>query len=300
MKAVILGFLIPALFIVAFPNISRAQNTPASGGTNAAQVSNLKSNAQDDEGSKPFKPHWSFMIGLNSSGTPGDKGGGQNANDLSFTVTRDLSESGDFISLGLMGGQQKVEGSQAKYGSLMMDGGVALGIFSPSLSLTVQTGESSFSTSGGLNLGFQFFNDISLGLNFTGGISSRQAPSLQLDSRNFGGGLSVIWATSDIFSLSLSGQTSAEIASQLKIKLPNQTITLPLNNQNPVVIPSSSIGFNWAFIKDFSLSGSFQRSMEIQPTGPSYSPSLGEAINNTEPTILYFTGYTVGLTFSFQ
>lgn len=252
------------------------------------------------EGTGPFKPYWGFMIGLNSSGTPGDQGGGQNANDISFTVTREFSEAGDFLSAGLMGGSQKVSGSFVKYGSLSLDGGLSLGIFTPSLSMTAQTGENTFALSSGLNLGFQIFNDINFGVNFTGGLSNRQAPNLELDSRNFGGGLSIIWATSDIFSLSLSGLTSAEAPYQLKVILPNQTLTIPLPNQQLVVIPSSAIGFNWAFIKDFTLSGSFQRSEEFEPAGLSYSPSLGEFTNNANPETLYFSGYNVGLTFSFQ
>jgi hypothetical protein len=254
----------------------------------------------DPADSAPFKPHWGFMVGFNSAGTPGDKGGGQNANDISFTVTRELSEGGDFFSAGIMGGSQKVEGSFAKYGSLTLDGGLGLGIFSPSLSLSAQTGESSFALSGALNLGFQVVGDINLGLNVTGGLSNRKAPGVELDSKNFGGGLSVIWATSDIFSLSLGGQTSAEVAYQLILGSGGTLLKIPLSNLGTVAIPSASLGFNWAFIKDFTLSGSFQRSEEIQPAGIGYSPSLGESFNNPAPQTLYFSGYNLGLTFSFQ
>lgn len=53
-----------------------------------------------------FKPHWDFQLGLTSSGTPGDHGGGGSSSDLAFTATDNFTESGDFISLeGLEGGR---------------------------------------------------------------------------------------------------------------------------------------------------------------------------------------------------
>ena len=257
-----------------------------------------------------FKPHWGFELGLNSSGTPGDNGGGGAANDLSFTATRELSDSGSFFSLSAMGGSQKVEGYTAKYGSLSANGGLGLGFFQPSLSLSAQTGEESlFATTAGLNLGFQIFDDISIGVNFTGGFSSHKTPlplllpgapdvEVEVDGKNWGGGLSFIWATSEIFSLTLSGQNSNEITYQLKFKGPKVDLTVPLNQSS--VIPSTSLGFNWAFVKDFALNGSVQRSAEFEPAGTSYSPSLGEVVNNDTATTLYFSGYSIGLTFNFE
>lgn len=253
-----------------------------------------------------FKPHWGFELGLTSNGTPGDKGGGAAANDLSFTATDEITESGNFFSISGTGGSQKVEGYSAKYGSLSLNGGLGLGVFSPSLSLSAQTGEESlFATTAGLNLGFQIFDDISLGLNFTGGLSSHETPTgipgvnIEIDGKSLGAGLSFIWATSEIFSLSLNGQTTNEITYQFKLKNQTQSLTFPLANQNSI-IPSSSIGFNWAFLKDFALNGSVQRSEEFQPAGKSYSPSLGETVDNLEPTTLFFSGYSVGLTYSFE
>lgn len=201
-----------------------------------------------------------------------------------------------------------------------MSGGLGLGFFLPSLSLTAQTGdEALLSTTAELNLGFQLFDDISIGVMLNGGFSSHQVPlsvlvsesiisllpdpnvsipdtPFRIDSKNWGGGLSFIWATSDIFTLSLSGQTTNENTDQL------QNLSTMKKNEfdQTTVIPSSSIGCDWAFIKDFSLNVTLQRSEEIEPSGLSYSPSLSQFVYNEKAATLYFSGYSVGLTYSFQ
>jgi hypothetical protein len=256
-----------------------------------------------------FKPHWEFQIGLTSSGTPGDQGGGGTASDLTFTATDNFNEAGDFISFEGMGGRQKLEGGFAKYGDLSVAGGLGLGFFSPSLSLTAQTGDSALlSTTAGLNLGFQIFDDICVGLLMSGGLSSHQIPLsaldpalpdtlIEIDSRNYGGGLSLIWATSEIFSFSLTGLTTVENTYQIQ----NLAHTAKLSSAGQdTVLPSSSFGFDWAFIKDFSLNVTLQRSEELEPAGLSYSPTLSQTVFNDAPTTLYFSGYSVGLTYTFQ
>ena len=256
-----------------------------------------------------FKPHWEFQLDLTSSGTPGDKGGGGSASDLAFTATENFNETGNFISFEGMGGRQKLEGGFAKYGDLSVTGGLGLGFFVPSLSLTAQTGDAAlFSTTAGLNLGFQIFDDICVGLLLNGGLSSHQIPLsaldpalpdtlIEIDSRNVGGGLSFIWATSEIFSFSLTGLTTVENTYQIQNLAHTFKLTVPGQD---TVLPSSSFGFDWAFIKDFSLNVTLQRSEELEPAGLSYSPTLSQTVFNGAATTLYFSGYSVGLTYTFQ
>ena len=255
-----------------------------------------------------FKPHWDFQLGLTSSGTPGDKGGGGSSSDLSFTATDNFNKSGDFISFEGMGGRQKLEGSFAKYGDLSVSGGLGLGFFLPSLSLAAQNGDSALlSTTANLSLGFQIFDDIGFAVLMNGGFSSHQIPLsalnpalsdtlVEIDSRNLGGGLSFTWATSEIFSFTLSGLTTTEITYQIQNLA--HTVKVSSSGQS-TVLPSGSFGFDWDFIKDFSLNVSLQRSEELEPSGISYSPSLSQVVDNPTATTLHFSGYSVGLTYSF-
>ena len=120
---------------------------------------------------------------------------------------------------------------------------------------------------------------------------------IEIDSRNYGTGLSLIWATSEIFSFSLSGLTTIENTYQIQ----NLAHTFKLSGVGQdTVLPSSSFGFDWAFIKDFSLNVTFQRSEELEPAGLSYSPTLSQTVFNNSATTLYFSGYSVGLTYGFQ
>ena len=72
----------------------------------------------EDQSEKTFVPHWSGELSLARSSQPAGNGQGQTENDLAFTATDNLSESGNFISLGAEGGNQKVEGGQSAYGTL--------------------------------------------------------------------------------------------------------------------------------------------------------------------------------------
>lgn len=330
-----LGFLTVSAFLGAFvlssqaPNVSGAVTPTASvpspmptaaphetGGDKLAPPDSAPTTADDQaktkEDEKPFAPHWTGQLGLNYSSQPSQQGIvgvnlGQVTKDLSFTGTYNLSESGHFVSLGIMGGQQKVEGADTNYGSFTLDGGLGLGIFFPSLSIVVQQGASALnSISSTLNLNFQIFDPLTIGLILGGGVESHQGPVSQIlgtndaideiDSNSWSGGVIINFTPWNFLSLSLTAQQEYDTTYQYQTISHTNVISLNQSSR----IPSLTLEPDITFWKDFVLEPSVQIGQEFYPAGKIYSKLLGRTVNFSTPTTQSFTGYSICLAYNFE
>jgi hypothetical protein len=260
---------------------------------------------------KPFAPHWTGQLGLNYSNQPGQQAiagvTGQVTKDLTLTGTYNLAESGHFVSLGITGGQQKVEGADTNYGSFTLDGGLGLGIFFPSLSIVVQQGASALnSISSTLNLNFQVFDPLIVGLTLGGGLESHQGPVSQIlgtsdaideiDSNSWSGGVIINFTPWNFLSLSLTAQQEYDTTYQYQTISHTNAISLNQNSR----IPSITLEPDITFWKDFVLELSVQVGQEFYPAGTIYSKLLGRTVNFSTPTTQSFTGYSIGLAYNFE
>ncbi len=261
------------------------------------------SNPREESLNAAFTPHWSGQLDFTRLGQPSNQGGGQTQTELGFTATDNLSESGDFLSLGASAGSQKVEGNQSGYGTLSVGAGLGIGLFSPSLTVEGQYGQAGLKTySGTLNLDFQPLDALTLGLSLGGGFQGHQRPVSQstgtVDTKNWTTGINAAFqAFADLgFNASLQQQT--DITYSYQTLLLGVLHTQSANQADR--IPSVTLGVDWDFVKDFTLEGTGEFGQEFYPAGTFYSPVLGETVTTTKPTSQNFAGYSLALVWNFD
>jgi hypothetical protein len=264
------------------------------------------SQAGDEE--EPFKPHWSGQVGLTYSTLPTSQGQGQIQKELNFTGTYNLTEGGDYFSLGITGGQQKVEGVDTNYGELILEGGLVMGIFLPTLSYQGQQGASALnSNTVDLNLNFKIFDPLEIGPLMDVGLQSHQGALSQLgltsdaideiDSGNLTLGAMVTFIPwEDFLTLTLTGQQ--EFDDTYKYENVTHTVSHPVNQRDR--IPSLTLGEDATFWKDFELELAEQAGREYYPAGTVYSPILGRTVTNAKAATQSFEGFSVALMYNFQ
>jgi hypothetical protein len=269
--------------------------------------------SDDDSGGdadKSFVPHWSGQLQLNHSDQPSQQGGGQTTNDLTLTGTDNFNEAGStYFSAGLTGGSQKVEGVQSHYGALSVGGGLELGVFLPSLTLQGQYGESALKNySGTLDLNFQVFDPLTVGLEFVGGLESHQGPASQviivlatsdklveIDTKEWTAGITSTFQAFDDLSFLTTLEQETDITYQWQTV--NQVRKKEIDQEDR--IPSITLGFDWTFLKDFTLEVTGQYGKEYIPAGTTYSPILAETITTSTATTQNFYGDNISLTYDF-
>ncbi len=286
----------------AIPN----DQPPTTYGENLKKSEKEDEAKSDEESEKPFVPHWTGQLGLAYSSQPSQLGQGQITRDLTFTGTYEITESGHFFSLGLTGGQQKVEGADTNYGGMALNGGLGLGFFLPSLSLAMQVGSAALnSIDSTLTLNFQIFEPLTAGLLVEGGTESHQGPNpitqdtttlVEIDSANISGGVVIGFVPWDFLSLSLTGQQEYSVTYQWQTL--SQSLQKNLNQGER--IPSVSLGADVTFLKDFVLELSGQVGQEFYPAGTVYSSVLKKTVTFAKPTTQNFSGFSMGLMYNFQ
>jgi hypothetical protein len=248
-----------------------------------------------------FKPSWNFSLGLATSGQPSDGGGGGQSTDLSFNALHELTESGHYLSFGAVSGRTKLGDGYSTYGSLSVAGGLGLDAFCPSLNLQAQRGEASLANvSGGLDLGFQLFDDLSAALSCYGGFNSVAVRAFlanwAVDTRTWGAGGSISWLPWDFLVVTVSGQQNHDTTFRVR----NLTTSNEITVEKIVRTPSTSLALDFTAWDDFSISGSVTRGQVFSPPGFIWRPDLGTVVQLPAEEVSYFWGYTIGVGYSFQ
>jgi hypothetical protein len=294
-----LWMILSAILFTALTARSQAQS-----GTVGLEAPVLDRDAiVEDQSEKTFVPHWSGELSLSRSSQPAPNGQGQTQNDLSFTATDNLSESGNFISLGADGGNQRVEGNPSAYGTLSVGGGLGIGIFTPSLTVTGQYGEANVKNySGTLNLDFQVFEPLTVGVLLGGGFQAHQGPVSQttgtVNTKNWTSGLTLAFQAFNDLGFNASVQQQTDITYQFQFQLLGVTHVLNVNQSDR--IPSVTLGADWDFAKDWALEGTAQYGREYYPKGTFYSPVLGSTVTYSQATAKDFEGYSASLIWNFD
>jgi hypothetical protein len=261
-------------------------------------------NPADENEGKPFKPYWENEITLGFS----NQQAGQNTSSFGYTGTLMFTEEGNFISVGFGGSRQKIEGAFSSTGSLTLDGGLALGVFSPSLSLGVTGGESALHQfNGNLILNFHFWDPVSLSLSFGGNAGYHQGdvsafyPNLtglvQVDTSSASSSLGVIFVPLDWWTLSLTLEGEVDTTYQLQdIKRP--ALKVPVNQVDKIA--SLTLGLDFTLWKDFVLGFSPEFGQEYYPAGAVYNPLSGGMVVSSEPYTQNFGAGNLTLSLSFK
>ena len=257
-----------------------------------------------DENENPFKPYWENEFELSSA----NQQAGQSTNSLSYTGTQHFNEAGNFLSAEVELSRQKVEGVVSSTGTLMVEGGLGLGSFSPSLSLGYEGGESALRQfNGNLTLGFQLWDPLALNYTLGGNAGSHQGdisafyPSLtgqvRIDTAGWNTSLGPDFTPWDWWSISLTLGYEYDVTYQLQgIDHPDKKV--PVNQADQIA--SLTLGLDFTLFKGFVLDLSPEVGREYQPSGAVYIPLAGGLVVNTSPTTQNFVGGTTSISYSFE
>ncbi len=318
--------LVLAILLGMAPYDSAASVTTPSESKNSQTAPNSATTQADDEASEdvklldqlegevnPFTPHWTGKIGLSYSNQPSQAGQGQITKETSFTGTYSFTEGGHYTSLGLVGGQQKTEGTDTDYGELSLEGGLGLDFFLPSLNLMMQRGSSALqSDTATLTLGFMLWEPLEAGMTLSGGLDSHQGTVSQvlgtttklaqkfadkiveIDGGNLTPGIFLNYTPADFLTLTLSSQQAYDDTYQ--VQNVTHTVVISLNQEDRV--RSITLGANITFLKNFELDLSGQSGQEDYPAGTVYSLILGKTVTYNTPTSQPFKGFSFALNYN--
>lgn len=253
-----------------------------------------------------FKPYWGWMTQFSVT----RQQAGQNIYSLSFGGTWHLDEAGDFLGFSAQASRLKVEGVVSNSGSASVDGGLGLGFFSPSLSLSVQSGESALRVlSGSLSLGFQIADPFSVNLSAGGSLGSHQGeagllfslpptinPTVEIDTKSWYAGFGLTFLPWDGVSLSWSVQNSYDITYQVQNLA--HTLKLPYDQSDRVL--AFNLGADLTLVKGWDFGISAQAGNEYYPAGPAYSSNAGGIVESSAAVTYPFLSGTVSLSYSFE
>ena len=300
-------FLTLALLFGVSASGFSAQNPPASGSKPYSKSPEARSgDPSSEDAAEPFDPFWSGNVAYNFSIQPSQLSSGQINQDVVITGNYNLSESGDYFSLGMGGGEQTLEGSGTSYGTFTAGAGLGLGIFQPSLDLAFQQGAQALASyAGTLTLTFQFFKPLSVGLlgicnpqSHQGALSTilggKSEQIDEVDSLGLAAGAALTFSPWDFLNFSLTGEQDYSLTYQWQNIL--HTAQTELNHSER--IPSITLEGDLTVFTDFTLSLSIQEGQEFFPAGINYSPILKKTVNFASPTSDYFSGYTFGLSYA--
>lgn len=256
---------------------------------------------------KPFVPHWTGQTGITYSTQNTQQGQGQIQKEASFTGTYNFTESGHYLSLGLTGGQESLEGNTSNYGEITLEGGLGLGVFLPSLQFTTQQGALALNSNTlTLTLYFQLWDPLQIGPQFAAGLQSHQGPVSQvtgtsdridqIDSGDLEPGVVVTFTPWDFLDLITTLQQ--EYDNTFDVQNTTHTTVTAVNQRD--VISSLTFESDVTFWKILEVELSIQLGQENLPAGSTYSPVLGKTVYNSTATTSNFTGYTAALMYNFN
>jgi len=293
------------LLLAATPALVGAQTTPAA--SPAAVTSPAPESGDGDD--KPFKPSWDNEVGFSHT----SQQAGQNTNNLTYTGTYHFDEGGSFLSGEASVSTQKVGGVASKTGTLTASGGVGIGIFTPSLSLGIQGGESALKQAdGNLTLAFQLWEPFAVSLGVGASVGSHQEnlvnyfPVLQLlnqsimgqfDTASLNTSLELAYILNDWWTLSLT--TSTEYDATYKVQgVKNPNISKDVNQTDRTA--TLTLGMDFTLTKNWILEVSPQVGQEYAPAGTFYSALAGGTVTFATPTTTNFAAGTVSISYNFQ
>ena len=263
----------------------------------------------DDPGDKPFKPHWGNEIGFSHT----NQQAGQNTNNLNYTGTYHLDESGSFVSGEVSVSTQRVAGAVAKTGTLTFSGGTAFGIFSPSLSVGFEGGESALKQlNAGLNLGFQVADPFSISLGVGASAGNHQEdlanyfPLLQtlgisamgqFDTASLSAYLGLSYVLNDWWTVSLTPGLGYDVTYRVHvIDYPKYQKDVNLTDRTATL----ALGMDFTIAKGWVLGVSGQGGQEYAPAGTFYSDLAGGTVTLTTDTTTTYAAGTVSISYSFN
>lgn len=235
----------------------------------------------------PFDPFWSFRCVLTHS----TQDGGQVSNDLAFTATRNLSEAGHFVLGGLNAGRKKLEGHSTPYGSLTMGGGLGVGIFTPSLTLTFGGGDRSYRYfEGSLGLDFQVADPLSVSLTLSRqvqehsttvgeflGTSGRLSDrSLTIGSNAWGASLGAALLAKEWLEISVSGTRMRNVTEGIRDEVSGRELR---NSGGEGTSTYATLGLGFHFLRRWSAGVSYQRGHDTYPDELYYVARLGRSLD---------------------
>lgn len=262
------------------------------------------SDDSNDEENKPFKPYWDNQLELSSN----NQQAGQNTTSLTYTGTQHFDEGGDFLSLEGSLGRQKVEGVGSSTGTLTLNGGLGVGIFTPSLSVGLEGGESALKQfNGNLSLAFQFWEPFALTLSTGGNVGSHQGdvsafyPNVsglvQIDTASLNSSLGAAFVPWDWWTISLTLEGEFDDTYQLQL-INHPMIKVPVAQTDKIA--SLTLGMDFTLFKDFVLGVSPEIGQEYFPAGAVYSPLAGGMVQNSTAKTQNFTSGTISLSLNFK
>lgn len=262
----------------------------------------------DEIETEMFKPNWTEQLGLSYSSQPSQTGQGQITSELDFTGTDHLTESGHSFSVGAGAGKQKVEGSSTAYGKLLLDGGLGLGVFLPSLDAQFERGQTALSSNAlTANLNFQFWEPLTVGMSFSGTLESHNGPAslvggtsgttVQIDDEDYSGSLVSTFQAWEFLGFTLTGEQEYDDTFQIE-GLGKKHLTKPINEVDR--IDSISLMVDIIFLKNFELQLTGQTGVENLPAGTVYSRIQAQTVTLTQATTEPFKGYTFALLYNFD
>ena len=296
----------------AIPEKSPTAETKDASHKNAGGQTDDRDSATDEgeEAEKSFLPHWTGQLGLSYSNQPSQAGQGQTTQELNFTGTYNFTEGGHYMSFALAGGQQMLEGSETNYGAVTVEGGLGLGFFLPSVSVGFQQGAAALNSYGStLNLNFQLYDPLTVGMTGGAGIESHQGPTSvifpnssnpdafkEVDSYNWNLGAVVTFEPWEFLTLSLTAQEEFDTTYQIQNIAHTNSQSLNSSDQIPSVTLGADVTLSKSFV--FELSG--QAGQEYYPAGTVFSPVQGKTVNFSKPTQQGFSGFSAGLVYNLQ
>jgi hypothetical protein len=245
-------------------------------------------------------------LGFTYSNMPSSGGQGQQIEQLGLMGTYNFTESGHFLSLGIVGGEELLEGGETNFGEITLEGGLGIGFINPSLEIMTQQGASALNTFGStLILSLKPLDELTFGLIGGGGLQSHQGPPPtqstdridEIDEYNYNGELQVSWETSDLLTLSLTGETEWDTTYQWQNVTHTQVYGL---SKETDYMPSMTLGIDLNFTKNYEVEVDLQAGKEYEPAGLFYSPKKAKYLYNAKPVEQDFQGLSLGLNYNFE
>jgi hypothetical protein len=280
--------------------------TPTATPTGGETAASTETSSSPEEEETPFVPHWSGQVGYTYSNQPSSSGQGQVQNQVGLTGTYNLTESGHFVALGIIGGQQLVSGANTNFGEITLEGGLGFDFFNPALELTAEQGAQALSSFGSvLTLGFKPWDVFTLSLISGGGLQSHQGPPPtfstdkidEVDEYNYNGEVQVSVEPWDFLTFSLTAEDEWETTNQWQDVSHINVHTLKNETDQ---VPSLTLGIDSNITKNYEVELDLQAGKEYEPAGLFYSSKQAKFIFNPTTTEQDFKGISLSLNYNFE
>lgn len=270
------------------------------GPSSKARAASADSSPGANAGDEPFKPYYENGLELGST----NQQGGQSTGFFSYTGTFHLDEAGNFVEFGAQTSRQKIEGAASSTGSLILEGGLGLNVFNPSLAVNLGGGDQDWrQTSGDLTLGFQWTQDFSTDLSFGGSAGYHLGPASELVASLPGQALIDVTDANSALAFTLVAWDWWSISTTFELQNDGTNVTYQnhkyvLNQSDQV--STLTLGLDFTLFKGFVLDVSPQIGRIYYPAGISYSVETGGLVFNSAANVQNFVGATSSISYSFE